>query len=247
MRGESTWLTIDGRKCLLYLPPDYGGSGRYYPVVYMNGSEGISDILERIEPHFGTDCEAFILLAAEPLDWNDEFSPWPAPALSTKSKAFGGHAEAYLKFLSETVKPLIDADYHTRREPENTAIIGYSLGGLAALYAIYTCTVFGRFASLSGSLWYDGWAAFVRSGTPLSAVSQVYISLGKGEEYSRNPRMAQVGECTRRTVDALQEQLPGGAGLLLQMNDGGHFTDIAGRHELALTWLMNPNNSCSNC
>jgi len=240
MRGELTRLTIDGRKCLLYLPPDYGGSGRYYPVVYMNGSEGIADILERIEPHFDTDCETFILLAAEPRDWNDEFSPWPAPALSVKDEAFGGHAEAYLKFLGETVKPLIDADYRTRREPENTAIVGYSLGGLAALYAIYTCTAFGRFASLSGSLWYDGWVGFMESGTPLSAVSRVYISLGRGEEHSRNPRMAQVGECTRRTVEALKRQLPGSGDLLFRLNEGGHFTDIAGRHELALVWLMEP-------
>ncbi len=247
MRGKLDRLAIDGRSCALYLPPDYSGDGRYYPVVYMNGSEGISDILERIEPHFGYDCEAFILLAAEPRDWNDDFSPWPTPALTAKSKAFGGQAEAYLKFLSENVKPLIDADYRTRRDSSDTAIVGYSLGGLAALYAMYTCPAFGRFASLSGSLWYDGWVGFMQSGIPLHTDSRVYISLGRSEENSRNPRMARVGECTRKTFVALEKQLTDGGNLQFQLNEGGHFTDIAGRHELALAWLMNPNNYCSNC
>lgn len=242
-----TRLDMEGRRCALYLPPDYSAAGRYYPVDYMNGSEGISDILERIEPHFDIDCEAFILLAAEPRDWNDDFSPWPAPALTAKSKAFGGQAEAYLKFLCEKVKPMIDADYRTKREPSNTALVGYSLGGLAALYAMYTCPSFGRFASLSGSLWYDGWVGFMQSGTPLRTDSRVYISLGRSEEYSRNPRMAQVGDCTRRTAAALEQQLKDGGNLLFRLNEGGHFTDITGRHELALAWLMNPNINCSNC
>lgn len=247
MRGKLARLAIEGFECALYLPPDYSGAGCYYPAIYMNGSEGISDIMERLEPHFGSDCEAFILIAAEPRDWNDDFSPWPAPALTAKSKAFGGQAEAYLKFLCEKVKPTIDADYRTKPEPSNTAIVGYSLGGLAALYAMYTCPAFGRFASLSGSLWYDGWVGFMQSGTPLHADSRVYISLGRSEECGRNPRMAQVGDCTRRTVAALEQKLEDGGKLLFRLNEGGHFTDITGRHELALAWLMNPNNYCSNC
>ncbi|HEX2945276.1 MAG TPA: alpha/beta hydrolase-fold protein [Clostridia bacterium] len=240
MKGLLTEIKIDERNCRLYLPPGYNGSGCSYPVVYMNGTEEICDIMERIEPHIEADCEAFILLAAEPLEWNDDFSPWPAPALSDKSRGFGGCAAAYLEFLSQTVKPYLDASFHTRQEPENTAIIGYSLGGLAALLAMYTCPIFGRFASLSGSLWFDGWAGFMESGTLKRTDSRVYISLGKGETRSRNPRMASVGENTMKTAEILKTRLFGGGNLLFRLNEGGHFTDIAGRHELALTWLMKP-------
>lgn len=238
MKGDLTKLNIDGRECALYLPPDYGRTGRYYPVVYMNGSEGIYDIMERTEPHFDTDCEAFILVSAEPLEWNDDFSPWPAPALSVKDKAFGGLARVYLKYLSDTVKPMIDARYRTLVEQEYNAIVGYSLGGLTSLYAIYYCPVFGRFASISGSLWFDGWTCFAETAKPLSNNPRVYISLGKGEERSRNPRMAEVGECTRRSVEILRGLLNNTENLMFQLNEGGHFTDIAGRYERALVWLM---------
>lgn len=238
MRGELSRLTFDGRECVLYLPPDYRKSGRRYPVVYMNGTEDIPAIMERTEPHFGMECDAFILAGAEPHEWNDDLSPWPAPALSAKSSAFGGMAAEYLIFLSDKLKPMLDAGYRTLVEPENTAIIGYSLAGLTALYAIYTCPAFGRFASLSGSLWFDGWTGFVETARPLRNDSRVYISLGKGEEHSRNPRMAEVGPNTRKMVEILKDRLNSEKNLLFHMNEGGHFTNIAGRHEHALTWLM---------
>ena len=37
----------------------------------------------------------------------------------------GGHGDAYLRFLTDTLKPLVDAQFRTRREPEHTGMAGH--------------------------------------------------------------------------------------------------------------------------
>ncbi len=60
------------------------------------------------------------------------------------------NSDAFLKFLITELKPRIDAAYHTRTGPRDTAIIGSSSGGHIALYAQGEYPrVFGASASLS--------------------------------------------------------------------------------------------------
>lgn len=243
MRGTINKLTINGYECMLYLPPEYEKRGICYPVVYINGEDEISDIMEGVEPHFGVDCEEFLLLSILSTNWSDEYSPWPAPGLSKKDKSFGGGAPAYLSYLSETVKPFMDTHYHTKQEPENTILMGYSLGGLVSLYALYNYGVFGKIGSLSGSLWYDGWIQFMESNKPVDTGTKVYLSLGDREERARNPRMARVGDCTRRAAEELKQQLNSGENIALEWNSGGHFTEIPQRFQKAIMWLMQINKS----
>lgn len=46
------------------------------------------------------------------------------------------YSDAYLKFIVEDLKPMIDKRYRTRRDRAHTAIMGSSMGGLISLYAI---------------------------------------------------------------------------------------------------------------
>lgn len=60
------------------------------------------------------------------------------------------NADNFLKFLVSELKPLIDQTYHTASGPENTSIMGSSMGGHIALYAQGEYPqVFGASASLS--------------------------------------------------------------------------------------------------
>ncbi len=45
-------------------------------------------------------------------------------------------ADRYLKLMVEKVKPLVDRDFRTRPERENTFVIGSSMGGLISMYAL---------------------------------------------------------------------------------------------------------------
>ncbi|RVT50057.1 esterase [Rubrivivax albus] len=59
-------------------------------------------------------------------------------------------ADAYLRFLVETLKPEIDHRYSTHRDAARTAVMGSSMGGLISLYALAEHPqVFGAAAALS--------------------------------------------------------------------------------------------------
>lgn len=58
--------------------------------------------------------------------------------------------DAYLKFMVETVKPRVDREFLTLRGPEDTAVMGSSMGGLMAFYAMAEYPrVFGQAAAVS--------------------------------------------------------------------------------------------------
>ncbi|MCC6243257.1 MAG: alpha/beta hydrolase [Gemmatimonadaceae bacterium] len=60
--------------------------------------------------------------------------------------------EAYGRFVVQHLKPLIDARVRTRTSPQETAVMGSSLGGVAALYLAWQYPhVFGRAGCLSST------------------------------------------------------------------------------------------------
>ncbi len=237
MKGLIQKLNIGGRDCSLYQPAEYETGGRY-PVVYINGTDELPDIINILEPHFDKKCQPFLILNVDTVNWNDDLTPWPAPALTHKSGAFGGDADAYLDSLVTVIKPYIDTYYKTNPEPENSGLVGYSLGGLTALYGLYKRGDFGKFGSLSGSLWYDNWLDFMASHQPWNPAAKVYMSLGTKEQQSKNVRMAAVGRCTQKASEILEGQLHDKSNLTFEWNDGGHFTEIPQRYCRALLWLM---------
>jgi predicted alpha/beta superfamily hydrolase len=237
LKGKVEQFETGGRRCSIYLPPEYKSSGRY-PVVYLNGIDELHGIVDATEPHIGKECAPFLLLSIDSVSWNDDMTPWPAPPLTKKSGPFGGRADAYLDTLVNIIKPYVDTNYATKPEPENTGLIGYSLGGLTALYALYTHKTFGRIGSMSGSLWYENWLGYMASQRPVNPGAIVYISLGTKEKESKNARMAAVGECTEKAAEILREQLGDASHLKFEWNDGGHFTDISQRLCRGILWLM---------
>ena len=126
--------------------------------------------------------------------------------------------------------------YRTKPEPGHTALFGYSLGGLAAVYAIYKTDVFGVIASLSGSLWFDGFCEFMEREKPLRTDLRIYLSLGKKESRSKNPRMGRVAVCTQRAKEILAGQLGQTGQIYFEWNEGGHFHDVTGRFARAIVW-----------
>jgi enterochelin esterase-like enzyme len=59
-------------------------------------------------------------------------------------------ADAYLRFIVEELKPAIDRQFSTRTGPEDTVVVGSSMGGLISVYAMCEYPqVFGGAAGLS--------------------------------------------------------------------------------------------------
>ena len=172
------------------------------------------------------------LVFIDGFDWNRDLSPWPAKA-AFGDEDFSGQADAFLKDLTEEILPA--AERKMNIQPKWRGVAGYSLAGLFAAYAVYRSGQFSRLASVSGSMWFDGWMEYAEK-TPLGApIERAHFSVGAKEKKTRNARMQPVEENTRAMCRVFEER---GAKSVFVLNPGNHFVDAQKRLADALNYLM---------
>lgn len=242
MKGTVTELALGKRRLTVYQPPSGKIAAENGSMAYLLAGEdfaaNLPQIAEMLEPVFDRELPPFFLVLAPPLDWNVDFTPWPASRLPGREADFRGGAPEFLDFLVAEAQPAVRQAFGIRSVPERTALLGYSLGGLAAAFSLFTTGAFGRVGSLSGSLWYEGFLNYAESHPLCRTDVRVYLSLGKREEHTRNPVMAEVGECTRQMENLLCRRLAAPGQVRLEWNQGGHFHQVSERFVKALRWLM---------
>lgn len=157
------------------------------------------------------------------VDWDRDYTPWPAEG--TGGRRFAGGAGALL----ESAAALRDA---LRRELRPGAVypVGYSLGGLAALW-LHACLGFDGAGSCSGSLWYPDFTDFLAAHPP---GGRIYLSLGGREKNTRDPQMAQNPAATE---SVRQLCLASAQKVFFRSEPGGHFRDPEGRLARGAAWL----------
>jgi enterochelin esterase-like enzyme len=121
----------------IWLPPGYEeDTSRRYPVLYMHDGQNLFDPrIANTGVDWGID-EAVVRLTARgaipPLIvvgvWSTvargrEYSPWHG-------------ASDYARFLTEELIPRVNATFRTLTGPENTAVMGSSMGGLLSFYLV---------------------------------------------------------------------------------------------------------------
>jgi predicted alpha/beta superfamily hydrolase len=171
----------------VYLPPSYSGGRGRFPVVYMHDGQNLSDpetafagtwqLEATIERLAGRGIEAIVVgvhnAGAARLA---EYSPFP------DARHGGGHADAYLAFLVERLKPRIDRLFRTRADRDATAILGSSMGGLVSLYAFFRYpSVFGRAGAMSPSLWFGHGAVLAFIEEARAPRGRIYVDVGMHE------------------------------------------------------------------
>ena len=149
----------------------------------------------------------FRFIAAKVENWNDELSPWKAPAVFKNEDFGGGAAETLEKILALCTDP--GKTYY---------IGGYSLSGLFSLWAACQTDLFSGIAAASPSVWFPGFIDYMKEYKIKS--KNVYLSLGNKEEKTRNPVMAKVGDCIREGHAWIKAE---GVNCTLEWNQGGHF------------------------
>lgn len=156
----------------VWLPPGYDTGKQRYPVVYMHDAQNLF-FPERsnFNKVWAADKSALRLIAAgkvEPFIIVGINQPGEAryaqyfpqalyasasPELRAKIKATANqplYGDAYLRWLTGTLKPMIDMAYRTRKGRDHTAIAGSSMGGLISCYAFTRYPkIFGRAACVS--------------------------------------------------------------------------------------------------
>lgn len=167
----------------------------------------------------------FFLIAFKVNDWNNDLSPWPAPAVFG-NKGFGDGAEGTLSEILDEIKGF-----------DNTCYIGgYSLAGLFALWAAYQTDRFSGVAAASPSIWFPGFVDHMKKSS--IQTGKVYLSLGDRESRVRNPVMASVKDCIEAAFDLLKNQ---DTPCTLEWNKGNHFKYPDLRTAKAFAWLLNHN------
>lgn len=158
---------------------------------------------------------ALICVAA---DWNRDLSPWATKKVFRGGEDFSGGANDFLKNLVENIIPFVENKFDITNCKR--IIAGYSLAGLFSAYAFYKTAAFSSGASVSGSLWYDGFIDFAKSADFFRTPERFYFSVGDREKNTKNSRMAAVEDCTRAAAELFRSR---GTNVEFELNPGGHF------------------------
>lgn len=139
------------RDVIVWLPPGYETSrARRYPVLYMHDGQNVFDPSTSF---LGTDWQ--VDETADSLMRAGQMEEIIIVGIYNTSDRTAEYSDtdrgrSYMKFLVETLKPFIDANYRTRPGREHTATMGSSMGGLISfLLAWEHAPVFSQAACLS--------------------------------------------------------------------------------------------------
>jgi predicted alpha/beta superfamily hydrolase len=175
------------RDLFVWLPASYSEGQRRYPVIYMHDGQNLFDQalsyagewrVDETMSELGAQHEAIIVgIANAGRHRLDEYSPFRDTRL-----AAGGAGDAYLAFVCETVKPMIDREFRTLPGRAHTGLIGSSMGGLISLYALFRRPeTFGFIGAFSPSIWFAEHAILEYVAAAPFVPSTIYLDMGTHE------------------------------------------------------------------
>ena len=228
----------------IYYPPSYDENpNERYPVVYMHDGQnlfyddkafgGVSwNVGGAMDQgaRDGSIHEAIVVGIDNTPNRIDEYTPVADPDNG------GGGAERYLAFITDELKPQIDAQVRTVADKGHTAIIGSSLGGLVSLYAgLARPDVFAEVGALSPSTWWDNEWITDRSAQSQSALpARVYLDSGNvGDSNDDVTQTARLAGVWKQKPDLTVDYL---------VQDGATHSEVFWRQRIpgALSFLLGP-------
>ena len=175
------------RDIVVYRPASYDRSAGRYPVIYMHDGQNLFDPETAFAGEWGVDRaiahaprkarRALVVgIHNRGNERLNEYSPF------VDRERGGGLGDAYVDFIVNTLKPMIDERYSTQADVASTGIVGSSMGGLLSLYAFFRAPAqFGFVGALSPALWFGGGAIFdCVKGAPF-VPGRIYLDTGTRE------------------------------------------------------------------
>ena len=206
---------------------EYGNPEADTVLIQPTGEHELASLENEVREIEKRTSNEFRFIATKVENWNDDLSPWKAPAVF-KTEDFCGGA-------SKTLENIIALCADKNRK---YYIGGYSLAGLFALWAACQTDIFSGVAAASPSVWFPGFIDYMKTYKMKS--QNVYLSLGDREEKTRNPVMAQIGNCIKEEYRCLLEN---GINCILEWNKGNHFKEADIRTAKAFAWILNNDSS----
>ncbi len=179
------------RTVRVYLPDAYfADDHRRFPVLYMHDGQNV--FAHPASARLDTWCANWSM---DRLAHDNAIEPWVIVAIDHGVSRFSeysvwdqqetgsvGRGYHYLRFLVETLKPLVDHHYRTRADAPSTAIMGASLGGLISLAAgLHFPHVFGRIGGMSPTVMWAHGAIFREWRHHSHQWTRIYLDAGSEE------------------------------------------------------------------
>ena len=201
---------------------EYGNSNANTVLIQPVDDHDMSYIENETEAIKALSDTDFKLIAVKVNNWNNDLSPWRAPAVFG-NEGFGGNAS---EMLAEILKL-------TEEKNKTYFIGGYSLAGLFSLWASYQTDTFSGVVAASPSIWFPGFIEYMKCHE--IKAPKVYLSLGDREEKTKNPIMSTVGKCIQEACEHLHET---GVDTILEWNPGNHFKEPDIRTAKGFAWVI---------
>ncbi len=230
---------VRARDVLVWLPPGYETQpDRRYPVVYFCDGQNVFDGATSFIPgqEWRADEAANALIRSRRLgpflmvavaNTPDRMAEYTSAA---DSRHGGGRSSDYFRFLLEELQPFVNREYRTLTEPAHTAIVGSSLGGLAALdLGLAHPDRFGLIGCISPAVWWADTEIVRRVRSGRKEPLRIWLDIGTAEGSSpaagSNPALEQA----RLLRDALVAK---------GWREGGdlHYEEIQGARHNEAAW-----------
>lgn len=146
------------RRIWALLPHDYENSSESYPVLYLQDAQNLFneqakfgnwEIDKKLAVMSEYNIGKIIVIAIEHAE-KDRIKEYNVG----KTVLGVGQGKKYIRFITDTLKPFIDAKYRTKSAREFTGIGGSSMGGLVSIFSgLMYPEVYGKLMIFSPSLW----------------------------------------------------------------------------------------------
>jgi predicted alpha/beta superfamily hydrolase len=245
-RGVYSPQLNNHRDIMVHLPPSYWQTNKHYPVLYMQDGQNLFDAYTSYAGEWGVDS---ILndLAREGIEAIAVGIPNAGESrVAEYSPYLNGHfrparGDAYIHFIMDTLKPMIDNDFRTLRDARHTGIVGSSMGGMISLYGYlaYPWT-FGLCAAMSPSLWIARSAVLDHVRHMGLREGRVYLDVGTREVPNRKYSSATTDSVTTLAEYFEQAGYQDGKTLKYVRERGGEHNEAAWSRRLpdALRFLL---------
>ncbi|MBP6802604.1 MAG: esterase family protein [Chloroflexi bacterium] len=147
---------LDNKRPLhIFLPPHYRETQTRYPVLYLNDGQDVGQLrlretLARLMAH-GRIQPLIVVAIPTTADRLQEYGT----AVAANAQGLGSLAAQYNRFVVEEVRLWVNQEFRTETDAAKTAVLGASLGGLAAFDLAWNHPdVFGAVGVFSGSFWW---------------------------------------------------------------------------------------------
>ena len=226
---------IRARTVAVWLPPGYedaSNAARRYPVLYMHDGQNVFDPTTAFmgrEWHADEVADRLVRDGRIPPIiivgiWNTpdrvaDYTPDQDPDEKRgdhKPQGRGGNGAAYLRWITDELKPMIDRTYRTRPGRADTAIMGSSLGGIISLAAAEQHpATFGRVAAVSPSLWWNTGSVIERWRARCPQPDRLWMCMGDRERAGLDDALRRFEQSIRPGPTGLGDRLhaevvPGG-------------------------------------